>query len=68
MNRNGRRYPSTLKNCRVCGMDTGERMVTESFPEKFFVVCLCCGFKTRPHKTQNAATFEWNGGKNGNKV
>ena len=53
------RHP--LKECRVCGMDAGMRMVTEELPERFYVVCEVCAFKTRAHKSQGAATKEWNG-------
>ena len=49
-----------LKHCRVCGMDSGARKVTVKSPERFYVVCESCGFKTRPHKSQAAATREWN--------
>ena len=49
-----------LKVCRMCGMDAGARKVTVKYPEKFYVVCENCGYKTRPHSTQNAATNEWN--------
>ena len=62
MNYHGRGYRNELKTCRLCGMDAGERMVTESVPEKFYVVCRICGFKTKPHNTQSHATREWNGG------
>lgn len=51
---------SELKHCRVCGMDSGVRKVTVRHPEKFFVVCEVCGYKTRPHTSQAAATREWN--------
>lgn len=51
---------SDLKLCRVCGMDSGVRKVTVRHPEKFYVVCEVCGYKTRPHSSQAAATREWN--------
>ena len=63
MNYMGKHNYKGLNTCRVCGMEAGERMVTETVPEKFYVVCRICGFKTRPHKGQSAATAEWNGGK-----
>ena len=50
-----------LAPCRVCEMDAGERMVTMTVPEEFFVQCMCCGFKTKRYSTQSAATKEWNG-------
>lgn len=62
MNYRGKYDRVELKECRVCGMDTGKRMVTETVPEKFYVVCEICAFKTKPHKSQSAATKEWNGG------
>lgn len=62
MNYRGKYDRTELKTCRVCGMDAGERMVTERVPEQFFVVCRICGHKTKPHKTQAHATREWNGG------
>ena len=63
MNYKGHYTRTPLHLCRVCGMDAGQRMVTTTTPERFFVVCQICGFKTRPHKSQNAATKEWNGGR-----
>ncbi len=60
MNSHDKHHFSDLKPCRVCGMDAGQRMVAETVPEKFFVVCQICGFKTRPRPTQSAATKEWN--------
>lgn len=62
MNYKGLYHYTQLKNCRICGMDAGERMVSETVPEQFYVVCKVCGFKTHPHKNQTAATKEWNGG------
>lgn len=62
MNYRGRYNRTPLPPCRVCGMDAGARKVTETVPEKFFVVCGVCGFKTRPHANQSAATREWKGG------
>lgn len=53
-----------LKPCRVCGFDAGKRMVTENEPAKFFVVCEVCGYRTSPHPSQNAASREWNQGRN----
>ena len=63
MNYRGKNKMTELKECRVCGMDAGERMVTVKVPEEFFVQCMICGFKTKPHKSQSAATKEWNGDK-----
>ena len=61
MNFRGQYKRKPLPPCRVCGMDAGARKVTEKVPEQFFVVCECCGFKTRPHPNQGAATKEWKG-------
>ena len=60
MNYHGNNNYRELKHCRVCGMDSGVRKVTVKIPEKFFVVCEVCGYKTRPHNTQGGATREWN--------
>ena len=62
MTYHGKYKRAALKTCRVCGMDAGERKVTESLPERFFVVCAACGYQTRPHKSQTAASREWNRG------
>lgn len=51
-----------LKNCRVCGMDAGARKTNLCVPGDYYVECQICGFKTKLHKTQSAATLEWNGG------
>lgn len=48
-----------LPECPVCDMDSGKRMMTENEPVNYYVVCEVCGFKTRPHPTQSAATNEW---------
>lgn len=60
MNYRGKRKTVRLKDCPVCGMDSGIRKMTVRVPESFFVVCECCGFMTKPHKSQEAATKEWN--------
>ena len=60
MHYHGQYQHRELKHCRVCGMDAGARKVTVKSPERFYVVCEICGFKTRPHKSQSAATREWN--------
>lgn len=60
MNYGGRPRRTELKHCRVCGMDSGVRKVTVKVPEKFYVVCEVCGYKTGPHTTQSGATREWN--------
>jgi hypothetical protein len=60
MNSRGKYHYMSLNTCRVCGMDSGARKVTETEPARFFVVCEACGFKTKPHKVQSEATKEWN--------
>ncbi len=62
MNYKGIFHHTPLNPCRVCGMDAGERMVTETVPEQWFVVCRVCGFKTRGKPSKSAASREWNGG------
>ena len=62
MNKLGKYKWAELKTCRICGMDAGERMVTDKVPEEFFVVCRICGYKTKKHTSQSHATREWNGG------
>lgn len=61
MNCRGVFHHAPLKTCRVCGMDSGVRKVKEGHEEQFFIVCEVCGYMTRPHKNQSAATKEWNG-------
>lgn len=60
MNKLGKYKWTELKTCRVCHMDAGERMVTDTVPEEFFVECQICGFKTKKYKSQQHATREWN--------
>lgn len=59
MNYRGLGFRLDLMECPICGMDAGRRMVTEEVPEQFYVGCEICGFKTKPCKTQSAATNEW---------
>lgn len=53
-----------LKECPVCGMDSGVRKVSTTVPEKFFIKCESCGHITRPRNSQSAATLEWNAASN----
>ena len=48
----------TLPVCPNCGMDSGKRLISDTVPEKYFVVCETCGYMTKPHPTQTAATKE----------
>lgn len=49
-----------LENCPCCGMESGERRVTDDVPIKYIVVCTTCGYHTRWRPTQSAASNEWN--------
>lgn len=49
-----------LAHCPRCGMDSGERKVTDGVPIKYVVVCTTCGYHTDFHPTQSAASNEWN--------
>ena len=55
----GRRFRMELPVCPNCGMDSGKRFISDTVPEKYFVVCETCGYMTKPHPTQTAATKEW---------
>ena len=59
MSRQGHRM--ALPVCPKCGMDSGDRKVLygSGTQEKYFVVCSTCGYMTKPHPTQTAATKEW---------
>ena len=55
----GRRFRMELPVCPKCRMDSGRRVVSDGVPERYFVVCETCGYMTKPHPTQTAATKEW---------
>lgn len=59
MQRNNRHYRNVLPVCPKCGMDSGRRLVSETVPEKYFVICEACGYQTKPCATQSAATNAW---------
>lgn len=61
MNKRCRYFRKALPVCPKCGMYSGRRMVSDTNPEKYFVVCETCGFRTKPHPDQSAATNEWIG-------
>lgn len=63
MNYRGLYTKGELPPCRVCGMTAGKRMVSDENPERYFVVCEVCGFRTKPHPNQSAATKDWIGTK-----
>ena len=56
-----RSFRKALPVCPNCGMDSGDRKVLygSGAQEKYFVVCETCGYMTKPHTTQSAATKEW---------
>ena len=56
-----KRFRMTLPVCPNCGMDSGKRLISDTVPGKYFVVCETCGYMTKPHPTQTAATKEWSG-------
>ena len=58
-----RRFRMVLPVCPKCWMDSGDRKVLygNGAQEKYFVVCSTCGYMTKPHPTQTAATKEWSG-------
>lgn len=55
----GRNRYHELKGCPKCGRYAGRRK-TNAMEDMFFVVCEVCGYKTKGHTTQHAATAEWN--------
>lgn len=59
MTRGDRFHRDPLPPCKCCGMCSGLRMMTDTEPQEFFVICEVCSYKTRKHPTQNAATREW---------
>ena len=48
----------TLPVCPKCGMDSGKRFISDTVPEKYFVVCEPCGYMTKPHPPQTAVPKE----------
>lgn len=61
MNYKGIYKRNPLNPCKKCHMDAGQRRVREGAEDQFFVVCSACGYCTKPHKNQSAASKEWNG-------
>ena len=64
MNHSGRSFRTELGPCPKCGMDSGRRMVTDTAVELYLVRCDSCGYRTKPCKTQGAATKLWKRGSN----
>jgi hypothetical protein len=60
MNFRGKQRHGPLNPCPKCHMDAGQRKVREGIEEQYFVVCGACGYRTKPHKNQSAASKEWN--------
>ncbi|MBQ9733948.1 MAG: hypothetical protein IJV74_06915 [Clostridia bacterium] len=61
MNYRGQKKCKPLPPCRVCDLDGGLRMVTDTVPEQYYIVCQVCGFRTKKHPTRAAATRDWSG-------
>ena len=59
MNSENRHTTHRLEPCPRCGMDSGKRMQTETVPERFFVVCLSCGYTVGPCGSPSAASVKW---------
>lgn len=59
MNSRNLSFRHQLQCCPKCGMYSGKRVVLETNPEKFFVLCEACGFRTKGYPTQASATREW---------
>lgn len=62
MNEGNRQPRKALGLCPVCGMDSGERLILDSVPELYVVVCRTCGCRTRLYRTKGAETRAWNRG------
>ena len=56
-----RSFRKALPVCPNCGMDSGKRFISDTVPERYFVVCETCGYRTKPHGSQSTATKEWSG-------
>ena len=63
MNSYGKTRYTPLNVCRICGMDTGVRVIVNGNPEEFYIKCQICGIETKRCKSMNAATRLWNGPK-----
>ena len=59
MNCDNRHPVHKLEPCPRCNMDSGQRMQTETAPEKFFIVCQSCGYRLGPYKAMCTATQQW---------
>ena len=59
MNVRGKRPRYTLPACPRCGMDSGRRVVSDTVPEKCYVVCDTCGYHTAGFTDMSHATKAW---------
>lgn len=60
MNAKGNRTRLRLSLCPKCGMDSGRRVISETVPEKNYVICDTCGWHTKGYSDMAHATREWN--------
>lgn len=63
MNKRDRHSRTELGPCPKCGLYSGQRMVTEFEPARWYVICDYCGYRVGPYRSQNNATSRWNHGK-----
>lgn len=62
MNRANRHEHHPLDLCPVCGMDSGERVLSTDAPFKHYVRCSTCGAITARYAQQSNATKAWKRG------
>lgn len=60
MNHRNAKPRGPLSLCPKCGMDSGRRVVSDTNPERYFVICDTCGFHTKGYSRIGSATYEWN--------
>lgn len=56
-----KQFKMQLPLCPCCGMDSGQRVMIDIQPPRYFVVCETCGHRTKEYGNQSAATKEWSG-------
>lgn len=49
-----------LGRCPRCGLYSGHRMVSETVPEHWYVICDACGYQVGPYNSIGYATSRWN--------
>lgn len=59
MNAKAKKPRHKLGLCPKCGMDSGTRKVSETVPERCYIVCETCGFRVGPFSDLSHATWEW---------